>query len=60
MQPQKKIFDVFTIEEGKNQKNYWHNIGVAFSNQDGSINLKLHMFPDLQLQIRERKEREQQ
>jgi len=54
----KKVFDILVIEKGKDEKSYWRNVGIAFENRDGSINLKLYMFPDLSLQIRERQERE--
>ena len=47
--------DVFVIEKGKD-KNYWHLAGVAFTNTDGSLNLKLHVLPETQFQIRGRKE----
>jgi hypothetical protein len=52
------VKDVFIIEEGADGKKYWHVAGVAFVNGDGSINLKLHLFPNVQMQIRDRKERE--
>jgi hypothetical protein len=60
MPESKKIFDVFAIEENeKKDATYWRNIGVAFENKDGSVNVKLYMFPGLQLQIRERQERKE-
>lgn len=44
---------VFAIEEnGGKDKSYRHEVGVAFRNQDGSLNLKLYMLPLLKLQIR--------
>ena len=56
---EKKIAkDVFTITETKNdsKKNFWTNIGVAFVNKDGSINVILNAFPvSGKLQIRDRK-----
>ena len=55
-----KLFDILAIEEGSNDKTYWRNIGVGFQNKDGSVNLKLYMFPGLQLQLRERQEKQQQ
>jgi hypothetical protein len=39
--------------EGKDQKTYFNRAGVAFENNDGSINVKLDMFPQLTFQIRE-------
>ena len=48
---------VFVIEK-KGDKSYWHRAGVAFENKDGSLNLKLHLFPDLRLQVRDRKKSE--
>jgi hypothetical protein len=39
--------------EGREKKTYFNRAGVAFENSDGSINVKLDMFPDLTFQIRE-------
>ena len=39
--------------EGKDQKTYFNRAGVAFTNNDGSINVKLDMFPTLTFQLRE-------
>lgn len=39
--------------EGKDRKTYFNRAGVAFENQDGSINVKLDMFPTLTFQLRE-------
>jgi hypothetical protein len=47
--------DVYVIEKGKD-KSYWHLAGVAFVNADGSLNLKLHVLPETQFQVRDRKE----
>ena len=56
---EKKIAkDVFTITETKDdsKKNFWTNVGVAFVNKDGSINVILNAFPvSGKLQIRDRK-----
>jgi len=46
--------EVFVIHKD-GEKSYWHRCGVAFTNRDGSINVKLDLFPGLQLQIREPK-----
>lgn len=48
------VLDVFVIQKN-GDKSYWHKCGIAFQNQDGSINLKLDLFPNVDLQIRERK-----
>ena len=42
--------------EGTEQKTYFNRAGVAFDNRDGSVNVKLDMFPDLTFQIREPRE----
>lgn len=39
--------------EGKDRKTYFNRCGVAFINQDHSINVKLDMFPSLTFQVRE-------
>jgi len=38
---------------GKDQKTYFNRAGVAFENHDGSLNVKLDLFPGLTFQIRE-------
>ena len=49
--------DVFVIQPNPNdaRKAFWHRCGVGFVNKDGSINLKLDLFPNVQLQVREPK-----
>lgn len=39
--------------EGADQKTYFNRAGVAFENRDGSVNVKLDMFPTITFQIRE-------
>jgi len=48
------VKEVFVIEKN-GDKSYWHRCGVAFVNKDGSLNLKLDLFPGVQLQVRDRK-----
>ena len=48
------MLSVFVIQKN-GDKTYWNRCGVAFANQDGSYNLKLDLFPDVQLQMREAK-----
>jgi hypothetical protein len=37
------------------EKTFWNRAGVAFDpNKDGSVNLKLDLFPNLTFQIREK------
>jgi hypothetical protein len=49
--------DVFIIQPNPNDRNksFWNRCGVAFTNSDGSINVKLDLFPNVQIQIREPK-----
>jgi len=50
---QSKMKIVYVISE-RGQKSYWNRIGVAFLNQDGSINVKLDAVPVTgELQIRD-------
>ena len=51
--------EVFVIQQDANDetKSYFHKCGVAFVNRDGSINVKLNLFPNVQLQIRDPKEK---
>ena len=38
------------VKQGK--KTYWNRAGAAFENRDGSVNVKLDIFPELTFQIR--------
>lgn len=42
------------VEVGDNT--YWNRAGVAFENQDGSLNMKLDLFPNVTFNIREPKD----
>jgi hypothetical protein len=55
-----KTREVFVIQPDPNdeKKNYWHRCGVAFENRDGSLNLKLDLFPNVQLQVRDKLEKQ--
>jgi hypothetical protein len=55
------MFNIYVISEsgqGDQKKTYWNRCGVAFKNRDSSFTLKLDMFPNLNLQLREPKEQE--
>jgi hypothetical protein len=44
----------------RNERTYWNRIGVAFTNKDGSLNVKLDALPiGGQLQIRDFEPREE-
>jgi len=47
-----KVMEVYVVQQD-GDKSYWHRCGVGFVNRDGSINLKLDLFPNVQLQVRE-------
>ena len=51
-----KPLKVYAIEDNGGDKKYWREVGVAFRNQDGSLNVKLYMLPLLKLNIREQKD----
>jgi hypothetical protein len=38
------------------EKTFWNRAGVAFENQDGSLNMKLDLFPDVTFNIRDAKD----
>jgi hypothetical protein len=38
-----------------NEKTYWNRAGVGFLNNDGSVNIKLDMFPGLTFNMRDPK-----
>jgi hypothetical protein len=45
---------VYTIVDGKDDKSFWRQLGVAFVNRDGSINILLDALPvNGKLQIRD-------
>jgi hypothetical protein len=46
--------EVFVIDKN-GDKSFWHRCGVAFVNRDGSLNLKLDLFSNVQIQIRDKK-----
>ena len=55
---QQKFKVAYVITE-RNDKTYWNRIGVAFTNKDGSINVKLDALPlSGTLQIRDYEPRE--
>ena len=47
----KRAWKIYAIDGGEDRR-YWHEIGCAFQNADGSYNLKLYMNPGLNLQLR--------
>jgi hypothetical protein len=51
--------DVFVIQPGRQEgdKAFWRRCGSAFVNRDGSLNVRLDLFPGVDLQIRSPKER---
>jgi hypothetical protein len=52
-------FKVAYVITERNDKQYWNRIGVAFTNKDGSINVKLDALPTAgQLQLRDYEPRE--
>ena len=46
--------DVFVIRK-VGSKTFWNRAGRAFVNSDGSVNVQLDLLPNVDLQIRERK-----
>lgn len=52
--------DVYTIIEKEGKKASWVRVGVAFTNKDGSLTVRLDALPvNGQLHIREHQDREQ-
>ena len=56
MADKEKPKDVFIIEGEDNSDKFWKRCGCAFVCKDGSLNLKLDMFPALRMNIRDKKE----
>jgi Ni2+-binding GTPase involved in maturation of urease and hydrogenase len=48
---------VYVINES-NGKKFWNKCGQAYVNADGSINVRLDLLPNAQLQIRDAKPQE--
>jgi hypothetical protein len=46
--------DVFVIRK-VGSKTFWNRAGRAFVNSDGSVNVQLDLLPNVDLQIRDRK-----
>jgi hypothetical protein len=56
--PKTKPKAVYVIRDGKNGDSFWTKVGVAFTNNDGSLNVLLEALPtDGKLHIRDQKER---
>jgi hypothetical protein len=56
----KTVFLLVEKNGNGESKTYWNRAGVAFENRDGSLNLRLDLFPTLTFNIRESREREQE
>jgi len=50
------VYQIVKQGKGKDERTYWNRIGAAFENRDGSINVKLDLFPNVSIQIREPKQ----
>ena len=50
------VYQIVKTGKGQNERTYWNRVGAAFENRDGSINVKLDLFPGINLQIREPKQ----
>lgn len=56
---EKNLWIAYNITE-KNGKNFWNRVGVAFTNTDGSINVKLESLPiNGEIQLRKHVPREE-
>ncbi len=44
---QRTTLEVYTVIEARNEgdRNYWHRIGSAWKNRDGSLTIKLNSLP---------------
>jgi hypothetical protein len=53
------LFQTIPIGKGNKQKTFWNRVGVGFEpNKDGSINVKLDLFPGCTFQLRKNEEKE--
>lgn len=54
-----RVTFAYTIEEGNNDKNYWHKIGAAWPTREGGLSLQLTAIPiDGKVALRSREELE--
>lgn len=55
MEGEKTMWDAYLITEKGDGKSQWNKVGIAFLNQDQSINVFLEAFPkDGKVQLRKR------
>lgn len=60
-QPTHTVF--FAEQRGKDQKPFWHRIGAAWENKDGSLNISLNLIPTdfkagtLQVRVKDQEEK---
>lgn len=52
----KVVYLIRTTGKGKDEKSFFTRQGVAFENRDGSLNVKLDLFPGLTFHIRDPKD----
>ncbi len=43
--PEKERYDVYHVQDTGSDKSAWTKIGVAFANQDGSLNVLVNFLP---------------
>lgn len=56
------MFVLYLLTEsggGENKKTFWNRAGCGFENRDGSINVKIDIFPGLTFQLREKEEKKE-
>ena len=51
LQPTHKV--LYHIVKGPGRKNSWRKFGAAFTNQDGSLNVVIDLFPGQHFQLRD-------
>lgn len=54
----KNRYEVFVVQEGKDGRAFWREVGVAFENADGSLSLRLHLLAGVTMQVRKAINRE--
>lgn len=53
MSEKKEMFDLYRIEEREQKGDFWHKVGYAIRNRDGSLSVFLPLL-DAKLQLRKR------
>lgn len=58
--PEKPPMKILYLLTKNGDRTFWNRAGVSFVNNDGSINVKIDMFPEVSFQLRDHEPKEGQ